>query len=161
MNKIILKIFFTIGLGMVILNCGGTGSSSDEDEDEGDADGLTATLSSIQENIFTPECAGCHVEGGIGYAETEPTPLDLSSSDASFNSLVGIESVQERCGESQDIACGSRVTAGDSTESYLMNKLENDGVSFATDSMPQGGDLLEEEELEAIREWIENGAENN
>lgn len=141
----------------MILNCGG----SSHDESSNDTDNLEATLSSIQENIFTPQCAGCHIDGGAGYEATEPTPLDLSSSQASFDSLVGIESVQERCGDSADTACGPRVTAGDVLASYLMNKLENDSLSFATDPMPQGGDRLEEEELEAIREWIGNGAQNN
>ena len=143
-------------LGFFLQACSGTEGSGG-----GTTGGLEPTLSSIQVNIFTPKCLICHTPGGEGYVQTEPSPLDLSTKEASFSGLVGVESVQERCGTSADQPCGLRVLAGDPDSSYLIDKLNGGGLSFATAQLPRKAEALTEEEIDAIRQWIQDGALDN
>ncbi len=66
---------------LLFYNCGSISNETVEEESEE----LTATLSSIQENIFTPPCAlsGCH--------SSTSAQADLSLADGeSFENLVGV-----------------------------------------------------------------------
>lgn len=150
------KQIFILLLGFFLQACSGA-----EGAGGGTTGGIEATLSSIQTNIFTPKCLICHTPGGEGHVQTEPSPLDLSTRETSFSGLVGVESVQERCGTSADQPCGLRVSAGDPDSSYLINKLSGVGLSFATDPMPRNAEPLTEEEIDAIRQWIQDGALDN
>lgn len=109
--------------------------------------GLTPTLDSIQANILAPTCAvsGCH-SGPPG--PDLPTGMDLSSTDASFASLVGVDSLQ--------VPAINRVSSGDADNSYLIQKLE--GTAAAGGRMPQGGPFLDQATVDVIRVWIDNGA---
>lgn len=125
--------------------CGGYASTTPTP-----TEGLEATLSSIQENIFTPTCAtaGCHS------ATSAAGGLSLASGEA-FGELVGVESTE---------ATGvNRVTASDSADSYLINKLEG-AQSDAGGSgvqMPKNASALTTDQINTIKEWIDAGAENN
>ena len=105
---------------------------------------MGASLSDIQDDIFTPACGfgGCHD------SFTAAGDLDLSTAQASFDELVGIDSL-----------CGTavRVVPGDSDASYLMDKL-GDGASPCGIVMPIGAAQLSDGELADIRSWIEDGA---
>jgi hypothetical protein len=107
-----------------------------------------ATLDEIQAAVFTPSCssAGCH-SGPSG--NVLPGGLDLTDADASFNSLVGVASLQ--------VPALSRVAANDADNSYLVQKLEGTAASGAR--MPFGGGALNPALIADIREWIENGAQ--
>lgn len=137
-------------LFLIASACGGGSSSDDTDEDADDDGGIEPTLSSIQENIFTPTCArsGCHsatsASGGLSLAEGD-----------SFGELVGTAS--------SEVPTLDRVEAGDPDNSYLLHKLRGTaGDVGGTDTqMPLNGSALSEDEIEAIEEWITNGAENN
>lgn len=109
--------------------------------------GLQATLDSIQTNVFIPTCAvaGCH-SGPSG--PNLPTGLDLSSADASFDNLVGVQSRQD--------PSVMRVQAGDANASYLIHKLE--GTAAVGGRMPQGGPALDPDTIAVIRAWIDGGA---
>lgn len=107
-------------------------------------EGVQSTLQSIQDNVFTPSCAGCHAGGGASL----PASLDLTSATASFANLVDVVSVQN--------AALDRVTAGDADNSYLVQKLE--GTQTAGQQMPLGGMPLDQPTIDAIREWIDTGA---
>lgn len=155
MNTKFFRGIFLVSLGFLLHACG----IAQESEEEG-ATGLEPTLSSIQTNIFTPKCLPCHAPAGEGVQQTEPSPLDLSALAASFAGLVDVQSVQDGCGASIDQPCGLRVAPGAPDSSYLINKLENTGLSFATDPMPRNGTLTEEE-ISVIRQWIEDGALDN
>ena len=52
--------------------------------------GTLATLTSIQDNVFTPRCSGCHNGSGT----TLPGVLNLTSAAASHAALVGVASRQ-------------------------------------------------------------------
>ena len=92
---------------------------------------LMATFDSIQANIFTPICSGCH--GGANPAEN----LNLDAAH-SYNDLIDVPSTEE-----PSIV---RVKPGDPSQSYLVIHIqkEGDGAS-ATD-------------LSFIEQWITDGA---
>jgi hypothetical protein len=108
--------------------------------------GIQPTLQSIQDNLFTPTCAGCHT----GPASTTlPSGLDLTSLSMSFMSLVGTPSVQQPGLQ--------RVAAGNPDASYLVQKLE--GTAPSGSQMPLGGPVLDQATIDAIRAWITAGAQ--
>ncbi len=114
---------------------------------EFDVQGIQPSLTSIQNNIFTPTCsaAGCH-SGPPG--PNLPAGMDLSSAAASFSSLVNIASFQE--------PTIFRVAVGDADNSYLIHKLE--GTAAQGSRMPLGGPFLDQATIDVIRLWIDNGA---
>ncbi len=105
---------------------------------------LQPTLSSIQDNIFTPKCVnqGCHPGGGA--------PMSLASGQA-FNNLVNVQF--------SGFPPLRRVKAGDPDESVLYLKVI--GSPLTGNRMPLRLQRLSNDELEAIRIWIEGGALDN
>lgn len=105
---------------------------------------LEAKLSSIQVNIFTPRCAisGCHVPGGEG-------PMALRSKDESFDNLVNIPSAFGK----------PRVDPGNANNSVLYLKVL--GSPSVGARMPRNRSPLKNDEINAIRDWINDGALNN
>jgi hypothetical protein len=114
----------------------------------GAPDEMGTTLDEIQSDVFTPTCSvsGCHT-GPTG--NTLPGGMDLTSADASFDSLVGVSSLQ--------VPELSRVEAGDPDNSYLIQKLE--GTADEGAQMPAGGPPLDQAVIDDIRQWIADGAE--
>jgi len=103
---------------------------------------LAPTLSSLQQNIFTPICTQCHT-GAVA-----PLALALDSGISRQN-LVGVASVQ--------VPAMARVVPGDPEASYLVWKIEGrQGV--VGEQMPRGLQPLSPTEISAVREWIQNGA---
>lgn len=112
-----------------------------------DVQGLQASLESIQANVFAVSCAlsGCHSgPSGPGL----PSGLDLSSADASFANLVNVASVQ--------VPTALRVAPGDADASYLIQKLE--GTAAVGGRMPAASPPLDQATIDAIRAWIDSGA---
>ena len=104
----------------------------------------TATLSFIQDNVFTPSCAisGCH---------GSPNPaqgMNLTAGLA-FSNIVGIQS-----GQQPPLL---RVNPGNPDDSYLIRKLEG-GPSITGVRMPKIGCCLSQETIDNIRQWITDGA---
>jgi hypothetical protein len=111
----------------------------------GTAAGLEPNLNSIQDLVFSPTCAtsGCHA-GAMPSAE-----LDLSDAMTSYTELVGVESTR--------LAGRMLVTAGDSANSYLIEKLGPN--PSAGQQMPPGGrPALPDSDIDGIRQWIDSGA---
>jgi hypothetical protein len=107
--------------------------------------GTLATLPSIQTNVFTPRCAGCH--SGVG--ANLPGVLNLTSAAASHAALVGVAS--------REVPTLQRVAAGNPNDSYLVRKLEG-GPNIIANRMPLGGPFLPQTTIDQIRLWIANGA---
>jgi hypothetical protein len=107
--------------------------------------GTLATLTSIQTNVFTPRCAGCHT--GVG--ANLPGVLNLTNAAASHAALVGVAS--------REVPALQRVTAGNPNDSYLIRKLEG-GPAIIANRMPLGGPFLPQTTIDSIRLWITNGA---
>jgi hypothetical protein len=117
---------------------------------------LQPTFSSIQREIFDTTdssgrlaCINCHTNAG---GRIPPAGLNLSSG-ASYNSLVGVSSL-ERPGV-------LRVAAGDPDNSYLVHKLEG-RAGIVGVRMPRGnGPFLTDGQMLVLRRWIELGAKND
>jgi mono/diheme cytochrome c family protein len=82
--------------------------------------------------IFQDNCVDCH--GG----ETTEVELDLTTYDGV---MAGSE-------------YGTVIEAGDPDASLLLDMI-------SAGEMPQEADALEEEQVELVRTWIEQGAQNN
>lgn len=141
-------------MGFLMVGCGSDGSSNPCSGDQVDCDGvcidpIAPTLPAIQAGIF--EVRGC--ASSACHDDSQPeAELDLSSVAASGANLVGINSVQ--------LEEELRVDAGDSSASYLMNKILGVGMANGTARMPlnEDGIVLCEPEISAIRQWIDDGA---
>ncbi len=105
-------------------------------------DPLIATLPSIQAHIFTPICTACHA----GAAAPEGLMLDAANS---YGLLVDVPSVQ-----APDLM---RVEPGNPDDSYLIQKLE--GTAAVGARMPEGGPPLPQSDINVIRQWITEGAQ--
>jgi uncharacterized protein (TIGR03118 family) len=109
-----------------------------------------ATLTQMQQTVFSPRCAGCHdgsqpPNGGL------PGALDLRAG-SSFASLVAVASLEQ--------PTRSRVAPNAPESSYLILKLEGaPGISGAR--MPFGGPFLDQATIDEVKSWIGAGAPNN
>jgi hypothetical protein len=137
-------------LGFLMVAASGCGGGSGEGLDangrplgEGGSSGgpLTASFASIQANVFTPMCTGCHAGGSA------PLGLRLDATN-SYALLVGVNS-----GEVPGLR---RVAPGDAANSYLVQKLE--GRQAVGARMPLGGPYLDASGIALIRQWINDGA---
>jgi hypothetical protein len=105
---------------------------------------VTADLQSIEENVFTPICSKCHI------GPSAPEGLQLDAAHA-YDDLVGVPSVEEPNLE--------RVNPGNPDLSYMVLKIEGAaGIEGA--QMPFGETPLPQSTIDAIRQWITNGAPN-
>ena len=107
--------------------------------------GALPTLTSIQTDVLTPRCSGCH--NGVGAAL--PGAMNLTNANASFAALVGVASVE--------VPTLQRVAAGNPSDSYLIRKLEG-APGIVGSRMPLGGPFLPQSTIDSIRLWIANGA---
>ena len=106
---------------------------------------LTATLSSIQREVFNPACVVHH---GPSAAEAD---LDISEG-RSFENLVNVPSTQVGI---------DLVTPNDAENSYLIHKLDG-RAGIVGARMPIGsGGFLSDEAIDVIKQWINQGARNN
>jgi hypothetical protein len=92
---------------------------------------LVDTFDSIQANVFTPLCAGCH--GGSSPASN----LDLDAAH-SFDDLVGVPSTEQ--------PSILRVKPFDPTDSYLIIHMQKEGDGAPASDIP------------VIAQWISDGA---
>lgn len=129
--------------------CAGNGKGLDQNGQPISAGGgstgpITADFRSIQDNVFTPICSKCH----IGASAPQGLQLDAAHS---YNLLVGVPS-----SEQSNLL---RVKPGDPNSSYMVRKIE--GASGITGGqMPLGETPLDQTTIDAIRQWITNGAPN-
>jgi Bacterial Ig-like domain len=121
---------------------GSSSSSSGGSTSSGGA--VTADFQSIQDNVFTPICSKCH----IGASAPEGLQLDAAHS---FNLLVGVPSAED----------GSldRVKPGDPDHSYMVLKIEG-AAGIVGGQMPLGETPLPQATINAVRQWIMDGASN-
>jgi hypothetical protein len=108
--------------------------------------GIQPTLQSIQTNVFTPICSGCHT----GTGNVLPGVLNLSSASASHAALVNVASAQQ--------PAILRVAPGNADNSYLIDKLEGTAPPPTNSQMPLLGQPLSPATIATIRQWINAGA---
>jgi hypothetical protein len=131
--------------GMLALLCGCSGSGAGLDSngrpvtDPGAP--LTAEFASLQTHVFTPYCTGCHAGAAA------PLGLQLTEG-AAYAALVNAPSVE--------VPSLRRVQPGDPDASYLVRKIS--GTATVGGRMPLGGPPLPQDAIDAIRQWILDGA---
>ena len=145
LDKIILLIFLSCWL----ISCApGSGEGLAENgrplSEVGNNVALAATLESVQANIFDLSCAvsGCHS------GSSSPLGLDLSDG-ISYSKLVNISSLQQ--------PDKFRINPGNAQASYLLQKLRGDS-GISGERMPRGGARLNQELIDTLALWINNGA---
>jgi hypothetical protein len=105
---------------------------------------VTADFQSIQDNVFTPICAKCHV------GASAPEGLQLSEGNA-YNNLVGVPSTEQ--------PSVLRVDPGNPANSYMIRKIMNTpGISGV--QMPYMLPPLPTATQAAMAQWVTNGAPN-
>jgi hypothetical protein len=129
----------------MFMGCAGDGTGLDENgrpvEDDGGG-GLEPQFDSIQANVLTPICTGCHSGAAA--------PLGLRLDEgASYALLVNASSTE--------VPELLRVDPGNPDSSYLIQKLE--GTAAVGGRMPLGGAPLPAETIAVIRQWIAAGAQ--
>jgi hypothetical protein len=105
---------------------------------------ITADFESIQENVFTPICSVCHIGAGA------PEGLQLDAAH-SYNLLVGVPSAE--------MPSLLRVKPGDPTDSYIVHKIKGP-PGIVGGQMPLNEKPLDQATMDAIMQWISNGAPN-
>jgi hypothetical protein len=143
-----LSLLVSVGLGMVACGDSGDGGSACPDGqvpcDGVCIDAIEPTLTSIQPGVFDVSCtaSACHD------ADLPAQNLDLSSVPASEANLVDVDAEQ---------VDGKRVAAGDSANSYIMNKLLGQNIPPPYLQMPILGTLCDAK-VDVVRQWIDDGA---
>ncbi|MCH8929251.1 MAG: hypothetical protein IIB39_11135 [Candidatus Marinimicrobia bacterium] len=145
------KILVVTGFVVAAIRCSGDGIGLNEFGDPVDSLSLNivpvsldSTLESIQENIFNAVCAvKCH---------KMPRPkknLNLEQGQA-YGNLVNVQS--------KELPKMLRVKPGDAESSYIIWKLEGrNGIRYK--QMPLNLPQIPEVQIEAIKAWINNGAQ--
>jgi hypothetical protein len=105
---------------------------------------IQPTLESIEENVFTPICSKCHIGAGA------PEGLQLDAAHA-YNDLVGVPSAEE--------PSFLRVNPGNPNSSYMILKIEN-AMGIEGGQMPLNEAPLPQATMDAIIQWVTNGAPN-
>ena len=119
-------------------NGGGSGGG-------GGTGGISADFQSIQDNVFTPICAQCH----IGASAPQGLQLDAAHS---YQLLVGVASNEQ--------PSLLRVKPGDPDSSYMYQKITG-APGIVGGQMPLNQTPLPAATIAAIRQWIINGATNS
>ena len=129
---------------LLLSGCAGSG----EGLNGNGGDPLSPTFSSIQAHIFAPICGACHT-GAIA-----PVGLVLDS-DVTFDQLVDKPS--------REVPDFFLVEPGNPDDSYLIRKLEGgpDMVGFQMPPTELGVSHLSQEDIDVIRLWITEGAQDN
>ena len=119
--------------------CGNLGGDGEPNDVENGLDDSSTSLAAIQTDIFTPKCATQVCHGSAGQ------PPRLANTSQSSQELVGV-------GAS---GCSDKifVVAGDSSASYLLDKLGT-GASYCGSAMPLGATALTSDETSLITAWI-------
>jgi hypothetical protein len=105
---------------------------------------ITADLASIEANVFTPICSKCHI------GASAPEGLQLDAAHA-YDFLVGVPSNEDPSLQ--------RVNPGNPDASYMVLKIEG-APGIEGGQMPLGETPLPQATIDAIRQWITNGAPN-
>lgn len=105
------------------------------------------TLATLQTNIFTPICSGCHT--GVG--SSLPGVQNFTTAAATFAAAVNVASLEQ--------PTLVRIRPFDPDNSYLVRKVEGD-ATITGSRMPLGGQLTQAQ-IDQIRAWAAAGAQNN
>ena len=143
-----MRCLVPIGFASLALALSGCGSGNGSDMPAASAggtappiQGLQPTLASIQDNVFTPTCIGCHSGANA------PQGLQLTAGNSAAN-LINVPAPRD--------PTQIRVIPGNPDGSLLIQKLQ--GTATLGARMPLGQPPLDPSTIAVIRLWITNGA---
>lgn len=136
-----------VGSMLLGLGCAGDGSTFMEPDENGNGNG--PEFAAEVQPIFTANCAFSNCHAGPNLAEG----MNLSDGQAYAN-IVNVQSNESSL---------LRVKPGEPDESYLVHKIQGTqgSVGGSGGQMPLGGTPLTQTQINLIREWITNGAQDN
>ena len=147
-QRTIVSTLVSLSAALWLAGCGaGSGQGLDANgqplDDQGDQQQpqLAANLTSIQEQVFTPVCAVCH----IGASAPQGLRLDTLNNSVTF--LIDVPA--------NEVPSLFRVASYDPENSYLIQKLE--GTAAVGGQMPLGRPPLPPSTIAVIRQWISDG----
>jgi hypothetical protein len=150
MNRAIL-CSLALAASLSLAACGDGGTGPDDGGVDGGGNGNTRVIvadpsfSGVIQEIFNRR--GC--TSGSCHGSSQQAELDLRAGNAYAN-LVNVQATQ---------ATVARVIPGDATNSYLIVKVE--GRQTVGLQMPVGGSALDNIDLTNLKNWINQGADNN
>ena len=138
-------IFIIVGLSQLLINCGSSNTTSPDTPTPSETTISNPSFSQDIQSIFSSSCAlsGCHNAAASA-------GLNLSSGQAYAN-LVNVASTQD--------PGKMRILPNDSQNSYLVIKIE--GNQSVGSRMPLNQSPLSSTRIQNIKNWINNGANNN
>lgn len=155
-RAVVLSLFAVLSLSVAVgAGCSG-GDTGDDDDDAATTPGpactpMSSTLSVIQSAIFTPQCALASCHDSVGPSGN----LDLSSAATSRTEMLDV--LSDGTFNSANILL---VDSGNAAASFLYLKITGaTGISGA--AMPDTGQTLCADKIDAIEAWINAGAQNN
>jgi mono/diheme cytochrome c family protein len=143
-NKLLAcKGFFTLSMGLLLASCAGDGTGLDANgRPIEDSPIANSDFQEIQDTIFTPICAQCHIGANA------PVGLRLDAGN-SYAMLVNVQSVE--------VPGTMRVNPGNPNASYIVQKIE--GTAAVGARMPANGPpYLPQDRIDLVRRWISAGA---
>jgi hypothetical protein len=151
MKKSLLSLFLLLGSGLWMVGCGDDGPCP---SGEVSCDGvciaaIESTLAGadgIQARVFEGSCAFTNCHGAEGLPQAE---LELSSATVSADNLIDVQATE---------VDGLRVAPGDTSASYLVDKLLGQNLAPGTAQMPNVGVPLCDAKIQAVEAWIASGA---
>jgi hypothetical protein len=143
-NKLLAcKGFFVFSVGFALAGCAGDGKGLDANgRPISDTPVANNDFQEIQDTIFSPICAECHIGGGA------PQGLRLDAGN-SYAMLVNVPSAE--------VPGTLRVNPGNPDASYIVQKIE--GIAAVGVRMPANGPpYLPQDRIDLVRRWIAAGA---
>ena len=155
-RAVVLSFFAVLTLSVAV-GAGCSGGGDDDDDDDDDAattpgpvcTPLASTLTTIQTAIFSPQCALASCHDSVAPAGS----LDLSSAAVSRADMLGV--LSEGTFNVANIAI---VDSGNAAASFLYLKVTGAG-GISGNPMPDTGQTLCAEKVDAIEAWINAGAQ--
>ena len=151
-----LFVFNTFVLALAVSACGSDdGMAPDGGTGPLDAGGcaVVATYTSLHDNMLsTGSCAvgGCHAGANAAGG------LNLTGgTDAVLARLVDVDTTDQTASQLK------RVVSNSSAQSYLYVKIAELNPGGASGRMPPGGTGLPQCQIDALKQWIDDGAAND
>ena len=142
-----LYTLVVVGITLLLSSCGGYDSPAQPSPNPNPTPALQPTFSSISAQVFDRICVNCHNAGGAQFAGG----LRLDTGQA-YIQLVNTPSTGR--------PAAVRVIPGNADDSYLIHKLEGRS-DIAGSPMPLNASRLPQADIDMIRTWIAQGAQNN
>ena len=140
--------YLVIGSLFTLCILGLTHCYGGSDPNEG-CDTVEATFSSIQTQVFSKNCTTSECHG-----KEQKGNMDLRKSEA-YDQLINVTP------EDNDASEYKRIVPGDPDSSFLYLKITGQQANNEGVDMPKKGDKLCDAKIEAIKQWILNGANND